>query len=148
VNTTVKRILKILAIGIGIITGSAVVILIAAIAYFRIAFGPFPNCDEDSPAVALARSLSEKRLLKLNEDMKKIRWSEVGAVTFLDGDQIPIEFRDLNPKKIRPGRITLEGCMDHFVFLHFRNFKDGKSKIELTWGERPPDAGSQILLEK
>jgi hypothetical protein len=105
-----------------------------------------PNCDEGSKAVALARSLSQARLLKLDEDMQKIQWKD-HSVGFIMGKNIPAEFQDLHPAKIRPGRIMLEGCMDTFVWLIFERPGEGKVKIVLTWGEGPY-AGSQVLLEK
>ncbi|MCU7843569.1 MAG: hypothetical protein KZQ93_06980 [Candidatus Thiodiazotropha sp. (ex Monitilora ramsayi)] len=80
-----------------------------------------PSCDEDSEAVAYARSLSPQRLEKLFRDMEMHSVREDlpigGYQVQRNRDQIPDEFADLKVVKIRPaeGNIMIEGCFDHYI---------------------------------
>jgi hypothetical protein len=117
--------------------------------------GCFPNCNEDSEAVAYARSLSPDRLEKLYYDMEQL--SEDESVPFSgfmrrDGQDFPEPFRDLEVVKIQPRdeNIMIEGCFDHYVYLHFEGFGEepgsgSARQIILSWGEWEPQAGSQVL---
>ncbi|MDX2111881.1 MAG: hypothetical protein SFY80_16755 [Verrucomicrobiota bacterium] len=98
----------------------------------------FPRCDEKSRAVVMARSLSTERLEVLYEDMRihrrklesegdeKPRLREYNSIT----GNIPDEFSDLNPKKVRPTgsdpNIMLEGCFDEFVYLFFNGIGENQ----------------------
>ena len=119
-------------------------------------FSDAPSCEENSEAVAYARSLTQERLKKLYYDMEGYSTREDipydGYNLFDETQSIPSEFSDLKVRKIRPAdeNIMVEGCLDHFVFLRFEGFSnfrknDSNRQIILTWGERPPDAGSQVL---
>lgn len=104
-----------------------------------------PSCQEDSEAVAYARSLSTERLARLYRDMELYSHRED---ILLDGYQfgderyeVPKEFSDLKVRKIRPkdGNIMVEGCFDHYIYLTFKSVgrlaKPGeKKKIILNWG--------------
>ena len=138
-------------------------ILIIIVAWYGYYLAPvialvlaMPSCDEDSEAVTYARSLTQERLEKLYYDMEKFSTIEGipndGYHLYDETEKVTHEFTDLKVGVVRPaeGRITVEGCLDHYVFLKFEGFhylrKNGsKRQIVLTWGERPPDAGSQVL---
>lgn len=115
-----------------------------------------PSCDEDSEAVIYARSLSSERLEKLYHDMEKYSQSDKvppGGFDFISKRApIPSEFADLRVRKVRPtrGNIMVEGCFDHYVYLDFDGIgiykaTTAKREISLRWGERPPNAGSEVL---
>lgn len=120
--------------------------------------GCFPNCNEDSEAVSYARSLTQERLEKLYYDMERLSNDEsIPAFGYRrkDGENLPEPFEDLKVVKIRPreGNIMIEGCFDHYVFLYFKGY-DKRSKFEtekrivLSWGEREPQAGTQVLWKE
>ena len=103
-----------------------------------------PSCNEDSPVVAYARSLSQERLARLYRDMEGSTWNTEAPV--------PKEFADLKVARIRPseGNIMVHGCFDHYVYLTFEGVGVEKKfarkrQIILSWGERPPQAGEQVL---
>ncbi len=117
-----------------------------------------PNCDEDSKAVAYARSLSQERLKKLYYDMERL----AGDKSLLDlsyekkpGETFPEPFSDLLVVKIRPqmANIMVQGCFDHHVYLRFEGFAHKRSmqqerQIVLSWGEWEPQAGEQVLWKE
>ena len=113
------------------------------------------NCDEKSPAVAYARSLSKDRLARLYYDMEAYSTRDE---TPLDGwwvGSTPSEFADLAVVRVRPkeGNIMVRGCFDHYIYLHFEGTGDHKEfdkerRIVLSWGEHPPDMGEQVLWEE
>lgn len=137
----------------GAITG---LIIFAAILWVIAQF--MPNCDEDSKAVAYARSLSQERLKKLYYDMERLAADE----SLLDlcyeekpGETFPEPFSDLQVLKIRPqmANIMVQGCFDHHVYLRFEGFANKRSmqqqrQIVLSWGEREPQAGEQVLWKE
>ena len=124
------------------------------IVVFIVFTGPIPSCTEDSDAVRYARSLSSERLSILYNDMKKFyinKTSPAGGYYVSSGEmEIPIEFKDLEVAKIRPAdaNIMIEGCFDHYVYLHFEGYRFKKApeikQITLSWGEHS-NAGKEIL---
>ena len=143
-----------------ILIGSiAIAALIAIIVFFYpvISFlSNSENCDENSKAVAFARSLSQERLNKLFTDIKELKTSGKTLYYIYDAKgaaTIPTQFKDLNLKKIDGLRqskfvkVMLEGCFDTFVFLYIYGVDEGEAKIVLTWGEGP-FAGEQVLWKK
>ena len=115
-----------------------------------------PSCNEDSEAVAYARSLSQERLSKLYTDMKQFSTKDDipidGYRINRDEGEVPIEFADLQVVKVRPsdGNIMIEGCFDHYIYLKFsgigyRSKLGDKKEIILNWGEHPPNTGTQVL---
>jgi hypothetical protein len=113
-------------------------------------------CDEKSPGVAYARSLSQERLARLYYDMEKYSTKDE---TPLDGwwahhaqPPVPAEFADLDVARIRPrdGNIMVHGCFDHYIYLAFEGVGDSKKfdkerRIVLSWGEHEEDMGEQVL---
>jgi len=66
--------------------------------------------------------------------------------------EVPKEFADLKVARIRPseGNIMVHGCFDNYVHLTFEGIGVEKQfakerRIILSWGERPPEAGEQVL---
>lgn len=117
---------------------------------------PGNSCQEDSEAVAYARSLSTERLSKLYWDMERYsRREDLPIDGYQFGDEryeVPAEFSDLKVRKIRPndGNIMVEGCFDHYIYLTFKGFgrlakPSDKKQIVLNWGEHPPNTGTQVL---
>ena len=115
-----------------------------------------PDCGEDSPGVAYARSLSQERLEKLYWDMERLSTqggrASIGWDLKIGDGEVPTEFSDLSVRKIRPaqGNIMVEGCFDHHIYLTFHGVGPNSAgeedrKIELKWGEHPPHAGTQII---
>ena len=118
-------------------------------------FGAFaPSCQEDSEAVAYARSLSQERLTKLYADMETLSTSDSLPI---DGfkrhgeELLPPPFSDLKVVKVRPyeANIMVEGCFDHYVYMDFHGFGINKEfypepKIVLRWGEHD-SVGSEVL---
>jgi hypothetical protein len=116
-------------------------------------------CDEKSPGVAYARSLSKERLARLYYDMEAYsNRDETPLNGWSVGDkrlEIPSAFADLAVARIRPrdGNIMVRGCLDHYIYLHFegigdfKNF-DEKRRVILSWGEHPPSTGEQVLWEE
>lgn len=137
----------------GAITG---LIIFAAILWVIAQF--MPNCDEDSKAVAYARSLPQERLKKLYYDMERLASDK----SLLDvcyekkpGEKFPEPFSDLQVIKIRPqmANIMVQGCFDHHVYLRFEGYVHKRSmqqdrQIVLSWGEREPQAGEQVLWKE
>lgn len=84
------------------------------------------SCNEDSEAVAYARSLSQERLKRLYYDMENYSSKTdlpIDGFQFYDKNiTIPQEFDDLEVIKVRPddGNIMIEGCFDHYVYLQFK----------------------------
>ncbi|MDM3871050.1 hypothetical protein QSV34_06735 [Porticoccus sp. W117] len=126
---------------------------------FVVAFSliwPVNSCQEDSEAVAYARSLSSERLGKLYSDMEKYSYRDDlpigGYQVGHDKYVVPQEFADLKVRKIRPkeGNIMVEGCFDHYIYLDFGGIgrlakPNDKKEIILSWGEHPPNTGAQVL---
>lgn len=120
-------------------------------------FAGTPSCNEDSEAVSYARSLSKERLAELYRDMERYSTLDeeiapFGYTVTDAGSNIPEVFADLRVRKIRPrdGNIMVEGCFDHYVFLRFSGIGHLKEihkerKITLSWGEFPPNSGSEVL---
>tara|TARA_R110002072_G_scaffold104099_1_gene228384 strand:+ start:777 stop:1250 length:474 start_codon:yes stop_codon:yes gene_type:complete len=117
---------------------------------------PVNSCQEDSEAVAYARSLSTERLSQLYRDMEEYSHrDDIPIDGYHFGDEryeMPAEFADLNVVKIRPddGNIMVEGCFDHYIYLTFRGIghlakPTDKKEIILNWGEHPPNTGTQVL---
>ena len=117
---------------------------------------PVNSCQEDSEAVAYARSLSSERLSQLYTDMERYSHRDDLPIDgYQFGDErydVPKEFSDLKVRKIRPsdGNIMVEGCFDHYIYLRFKGIghlaKPGDNKeIILNWGEHPPNTGTQVL---
>lgn len=116
-------------------------------------------CDEKSPGVAYARSLSKERLARLYYDMEQYsNRDETPLSGWSVGDKrvaIPSVFADLAVVRIRPreGNIMVRGCLDHYIYLHFEGVGNLESvgeerRIVLSWGEHPPERGEQILWEE
>ena len=124
------------------------VLVIIAGLYGCAGFGLGVTCDEDSQEVKFAKSLSQERLAKSFDDVRKYK----GYYRFNDAQDIPVEFSDLNAVLFRrdrystkyvQARFRLKGCLDHHVDLVVI-YKPGDPKIKLVWGEHIT-AGSQIL---
>jgi hypothetical protein len=115
-------------------------------------FGDAPNCDKDSDAANYARSLSDERLAALYSDMARMyKMNDVPyeGYTSFDPKGLPKEFADLKIKKVRPkqANIMVEGCFDHYMYLHFNGISDDEPKqIVLQYGEHP--VGSEVLWSK
>lgn len=146
--------LKILS---GLVIG-IVVLLLCAMAVLRFVLGPVPDCGSNSPAVAKARALSQEELATLYDAMSlQMSAGKAGfriwtAHEGLDG--LPSVITKLEPVVVhvteRP-RITLAGCLDHYVILYFWGLSDQDSAlsepgIELQWGEAS-DSGSEVLWQ-
>ncbi len=117
---------------------------------------PVNSCQEDSEAVAYARSLSSERLRKLYYDMERYsRKDDLPMGGYLIGNEnyvVPEEFSDLNVVVVRPSRgsIMVEGCFDHYIYLRFNGVghlakPEDKKEIILNWGEHLPNTGTQVL---
>jgi len=115
-----------------------------------------PSCDEESEAVAYARSLSEERLARLYKDMELYSQSKdtprIGYAPKQENSDVPEAFADLDVVRVKPswGVIVVQGCFDHGVYLYFRGIgisKDhkGKKQIAVGWGEVPPHSGTEVL---
>ena len=106
-------------------------------------------CDEKSPGVAYARSLSQDRLARLYQDMQSYSNKEETPINgwYVQDTRvaIPSAFADLAVVRIRPreGNIMVHGCFDHAVYLDFEF--DQERRIVLLWGEHPEDMGEQVL---
>ena len=119
-------------------------------------FWDIPSCQEDSEAVAYARSLSSQRLEKLYKDMEAFSHREDipidGYQVYDESNDVPDEFADLKVVKIRPekGNIMVKGCFDHYIYLTFKGIgrraqPNDKKQIILNWGEHPPNTGTEVL---
>ena len=122
------------------------VLLIVGIVAFLVS--RMPQCGKNSKQAAMARSLSQERLAQLYHQMRKLRESPVddgSKYAGYSGHAIPLEFRDLNCRTVRPGdfapNIMLEGCFDHYLYLRFygigesEDSGDHSPRITLQYGE-------------
>jgi len=119
----------------------------------------FARCDENSSSVAFARSLSSIQLVRLYEAYEVYINSKApeGQVYRLhdirNPRKYPKGFEVIKSGVIKPryGRITLEGCFDSFVIMHFTSLglvASKEKKIVLGWGEGPSNSGSEILWQQ
>jgi hypothetical protein len=150
-----KKLALLIAGAIGLFVAAALVLP----GIFLIPFAWFeshrPSCNEDSPVVAYARSLSHERLARLYRDMEAYSSTRDGLFGWNLSDaavKVPKEFSDLKVVWIRPseGNIMVHGCFDHYVYMEFEGVGANKGspkerRIILSWGERPPEAGEQVL---
>lgn len=106
------------------------------------------GCMKDSEAADYVRSLSPARFERLYEDME--RYSARYDMP-LDGysrhseSGLPAEFQDLEVVRVRPKRkhIMVEGCFDHYLYLHFEIDDEGTRFIEMQYGEH--DVGTEVV---
>ena len=112
------------------------------------------SCNEDSESVAYARGLTKQRLTQLYHDMEKLSKSEQAPFWEIMADEgkFPEPFSDIQANRVRPKdeNIMLNGCFDHYVYLHFHGFESNKQyypnrEIILSWGEHD-NSGDEVLL--
>jgi hypothetical protein len=113
------------------------------------------SCTEKSDAVLYARTLTQDRLTRLYQDMKRFSTKNDlplgGFNKYHKETKTPKEFKDLKVVKIRPadGNIMIKGCFDHYVYLNFHGYGTLKTiypkrEIVLSWGEYT-NAGSEVI---
>lgn len=144
------RFLKYIGLSLlALIGGYIIFVLIGSLAFMSLSFHDTPSCGKDSEAANYARSLSNQRLTELYNDMARMYgMNEVpyeGYTTF-DSRGLPKEFADLKVKIVRPKQtnIMVEGCFDHYMYLHFKGISDNEPKqIILQYGEHP--IGLEVL---
>lgn len=139
----------------GVLTG-LLIVLTPIIYFFVVAWFTFDShCREDSPPVALARSLSQEQLAELHA--RVISLSEQYPYDQLTNFQEPFIPNDL--KYLDARYITLDGEYSYVVLakcnvsvgvtLFFERSRDGQDIIELKWDaattEDPYQSGSEIL---
>ena len=68
-----------------------------------------------------------------------------------DEGKFPEPFSDIQASRVRPKdeNIMLNGCFDHYVYLHFHGFESNKQyypnrEIILSWGEHD-NSGDEVL---
>lgn len=134
----------------------AVVILLAGVLLSRLPKQVI--CDESDPTVHLARQLTPQTLAELYQLMSD--WEKNDRIPFDSAapHTLPaIKNSPLNQAErilFIPAqqRIILKGCLDHSIQLQILRNNDTSStmrdSIILRWGERPPEAGQQILWQR
>lgn len=144
------RLLKYL--GLSLLALIGVYVFIILIGSTALLYHDAPRCDKDSDSANYARSLSEERLSVLYSDMARMyKISDVPYEGYTSFDQkgLPKEFVDLEIKKVRPKQLNImvEGCFDHYMYLHFRGISDAEpNQIILQYGEHP--VGMEVLWPK
>lgn len=116
-----------------LIAGTTAIVSVSFLAWFA---ERGRDCGPDEEAVAYARSLSDERLAKLYQDMKKYyKESPKSTVIYTK----LAEFEDLEIVSVRPwvSSITVEGCFDDYVHMNFRGLDGNQDpEISLSCGER------------
>lgn len=136
---TIGKFIAILAFGLALIVG-----FLMAFMYW-ITPDDHRGCAPDSEAADYARALSQDRLGKLYQDMK--RHHELGSDHKVEYAQLP-EFSDLQVRTIRPWRalITVESCFDNYMHMNFDGITNDKApSIYLSCGEFENECNNELL---
>ena len=129
------------------IFASIAVLFLSSVVFFGFVFSGGDDCGSNSIAVQKAKSLSAEELEQLYYHMSVLeKDSEIDFKEWTGGrlssPNLPEAIKRLQPRKVTlyGPRITLAGCMDHFVILWFHGLGSPESKsrdpgIQLQWGE-------------
>lgn len=105
-------------------------------------------CDKNAKQVKMAKSLSNEKLKKLYNDMKKLA-IENRFQTFNGIEEIPEQFKYLNPRAL-----NVEADMNAYLYLKvcgldskvlmFFSLSEQRKYIKLIWGDGPTAGNIQL----
>ena len=105
-------------------------------------------CDKNAKQVKMAKSLSNEKLKKLYNDMKKLA-IENRFQTFNGIEEIPEQFKYLNPRALNIEADTnaylyLKVCGLDSKVLMFFSLSEQRKYIKLIWGDGPTAGNIQL----
>lgn len=146
--------MKLIAKIIACILASMVVLFLGAVIFFSFVFSGGDDCSSHSIAAQKAKSLTPEGLDRLYQIMSALEKDNEIDFKEWEGSRLsslPEAIKKLQPRKVtlHEPRITLAGCMDHFVIMWFHGLGSSESKlhdpgIRLQWGEHT-DYGEMYL---